>query len=249
MTASDEPMSDADQRGAAAAPRRRPRATGGGYLFIPKRLQTPTVLTWLRRTHAWTGFWGALFFFCLGLSGIYLNHRAMMRLPQGALQEVAALDVIVEPGQFGSQEELAAWMQTEFDISAEPSPFRGRPGGPVSFNGQAAEQPAAWTASFRGANATITGAHQQGSNLVHVTRTNSGFVRMIIDLHKVVGVEAAFILLMDTMAGGMMVMSLTGVLLWSRLHGPRLAAVGVLGGVVVLTVVTLSPSWLFWTAP
>jgi len=231
----------------------------GGYLFIPKPLQTTAVITWLRRTHAWTGFWGAIFFLLLGLSGFYLNHRAVMAIPQGGSYEVAALDVIIEPGQLTSQDDLAAWMKTQFDIDAEPSrrrgrgpqarPPTGRPGGQVSFNGQAANQPAEWTASFRGPNTTITGTTQDGANVVHVTRTDAGFIRTIIGLHKVIGVNTAFILLMDAMAGAIMFMSLSGVLLWTRLHGPRLAGVGILASVAIGAGIALSGTWLTWAVP
>ena len=246
MAAADEPMTTAGDDRASTS--RKPK-TGGGYLFIPKPLQTAGVITWLRRTHAWTGFFGAIFFLFLGLSAIYLNHRAVMRLPQGNPQEVASLDVRIEPTLITSQDDLVAWMQSEFSIGAEPSAGRGRPGGPVAFNGEAADQPTEWSASFRGPNATITGTYTEGANMVHVSRTNAGFIRMIIDLHKVVGVNAAFILLMDAMAGAMMFMSVSGILLWTRLHGPRLAGVGILAAVLAAAVITLSGTWVSWAAP
>lgn len=243
--AADEPIArDAD----ASAPKRRAKATGG-YLFIPKPLQRAEVITWLRRGHAWTGFFGALFFFLLGLSAIYLNHRAVMRLPQGSPHEVAALDIMVEPAAIDSQDALAAWMQQEFSIAAEPAFGRGRPGGPVAFGGREADQPAEWTATFRGPNATITGTYAAGANMVHVSRTDAGFIRMIIDLHKVVGVNAGFILLMDAVAGAMMFMSLSGILLWTRLHGPRIAAVGVLAAAAAGAAILLSDTWVSWAAP
>ncbi len=230
-------------------PKARRAGKSGGYLFIPKPLQTAGVITWLRRTHAWTGVFGAMFFFFLGLSAVYLNHRAVMAIPQGSPREVASLDVIIGPGEITSEQALVAWLQETYAIDQEPSRGGGRPGGPVSFNGQAANQPAEWTASFRGPNATIVGTYVEGANAVHVTRTDAGFIRTIIDLHKVVGVSAAFILLMDAMAGAMMFMSLSGLFLWTRLHGPRLAALGILAAVLAAAAVTLSSTWVSWSAP
>ncbi len=46
-----------------------------GLFFVPKRWQSAGFLRWLKRIHAWTGFWGALFFLLLGTSGFLLNHR------------------------------------------------------------------------------------------------------------------------------------------------------------------------------
>ncbi|WP_428409739.1 PepSY-associated TM helix domain-containing protein [Hyphococcus sp.] len=233
-----------------AIKQKKPARRSGGYLFIPKKLQRPDILLWLRRSHAWTGFYGALFFFVLGLTGFYLNHRtAIMHIEGGTVKEVASLSAPVEPGLITSEEALAAWMQEAFAIDAEPSRGRGRRGGPVSFGGRRAEQAPVFTVSFRGPNAVITGEYELGANRVTVKRTNSSLLKALVDLHKVVGVNKLFILIMDTMAGAMMFMVLSGVLLWTRLHGPRLAAAGILGAVAVATAFALSGTLIGWAAP
>ena len=56
-----------------------------------------------------------------------------------------------------------------------------------------------------------------------------------------VGVSAFWVLLSDTIAGGMIVLSVTGLLLWSRLHTIRLAAVG------VSTAALLGGVWTLWS--
>ncbi|MEZ5894464.1 MAG: PepSY-associated TM helix domain-containing protein [Parvularculaceae bacterium] len=233
----------------AAAEKKRDRKSGG-YLFIPRQLQTNAVLTWLRRMHAWTGLYGALFFFCLGLTGFYLNHRtAIMTIEGGVLREVASLSVPIEAGIITTEAELVAWMKREFSIAVEPARGRGRPGGPVSFGGKQAEAAPVYAVSFRGPNAVISGEYELGANRVTVKRSNASLLKGLIDMHKVVGVGALFILIMDTMAGAMVFMSLSGVLLWTRLHGPRLAAAGILGAVAAMTMIALSGSWVGWTAP
>ena len=56
----------------------------------------------------------------------------------------------------------------------------------------------------------------------------------------------AWILLTDTLAGGLLILAITGTLLWSRLHGPRLVAAGLIGTTLmastVLMLTTLSLS-------
>jgi hypothetical protein len=39
----------------------------------------------------------------------------------------------------------------------------------------------------------------------------------------------AWILLTDTLAGALLILAITGTLLWSHLHGPRLLAAGLIG--------------------
>lgn len=234
----------------AANPEKKAERKGGGYLFIPKQLQRADVLLWLRRGHAWTGFYGALFFFCLGLTGFYLNHRtSLMHIDGGSTEEVASLHVEVDPARIVNEAGLIAWMGEEFGITQKPSQGRSRPGGEVMFQGQQMERAPQYSVTFRGPNAVVTAEYVQGANQVLVKRTNSSLLKGLIDLHKVAGVGKLFILLMDTMAGAMMFMSLSGVLLWTRLHGPRLAAVGILGAVAAATVFALSGTWIAWIAP
>lgn len=226
-----------------------PKRRAGGYLFIPENLQTTTILTWLRRGHAWTGFYGALFFFFLGLTGFYLDHRAVMRIEGGALKQVSSLSMTVEPGVITSEEGLSNWLREELKISSQPSRSRSRPGGPVAFGNEAAVQPESFSVTFRGTNANITGTYEVGANRVAVTRHNASPLKGLIDMHKVVGVNKAFILLMDTIAGAMIFMSLSGILLWTRLHGPRLAAVAIMGTVAVAAAIALSGTWVAWGGP
>lgn len=222
----------------------------GGYLFLPRAWQKQEILIWLRRTHAWTGIYGAIFFFCLGLTGFYLNHRtAILHIDGGVTHEVAQVNLSVEPDRITDEASLEAWMREALNATGEV--FRGRrpaPGGQVQFRGQDMEQPQTLSLSLRGPNAVLSAEYVVGSNMVAVEQTSPSLLKALIDLHKVVGVGAMFILIMDTMAGAMVFMSVSGVLLWTRLHGPRLAAVAIMGGVVVLTAAALSQVWVSWSA-
>ncbi len=224
------------------------RSRAGGYLFLPRAAQSGAFILWLRRMHAWTGIYGAVFFFCLGLSGFYLNHRSEMKIEGGSLRDVAALSVIVEPNTLDNEKALTAWMKERYAIDNEPVARRSERGGPVNFDGRGADQPKIVEVSFRGVNAAITARHVVGSNLVDVKKQNSSPLRAIIGMHKVAGVSKAFILIMDTIAGAMIFMSLSGILLWTRLHGPRLAAAGIAGAVLIAGAIALSGEWVSWAA-
>lgn len=50
------------------------------------------------------------------------------------------------------------------------------------------------------------------------------------------GMGVAWILLADTIAGSFIILSLTGILLWTRLHGPRLLAAGIGLGSLTLAI-------------
>ena len=48
-------------------------------------------------------------------------------------------------------------------------------------------------------------------------------------MHKGVGMNIGWILLVDSFAGAMLLLSITGVLLWTKMRGSRLALVGLTG--------------------
>lgn len=221
--------------------RQKRRLNQSGLLFLPKGWQRAVVLRWLKRTHAWTGFWGAMIFLLLGTSGFLLNHRNTLEIDTGEPIEVSAMDIAVPAGSIASEEALGAWAQREFGITAEPRPPRGggeRGGREGSRGGErqakrflGAERPEAekWELSFNHPNGKLTVEHVAGSASVAVRQEAQNFFGFIKNLHKGSGVDVAWILFIDTIAGALITMSLTGFLLWTRLHGTRLLA----GGIVI----------------
>jgi hypothetical protein len=224
-----------------------PAFSQSGLLFVPSRWQRVAFLKWLKRTHAWTGFFGALLFFVLGLSGILLNHRAILKIDTGKPREVSALDVAVQPGLITDEKSLGAWARKEFNLAPEPRAPR-REGGEAGndkarFLGGEHTVAPRWAQAFTHANGIVTVEYVPGSASVSVRQEAQNFMGFIKNLHKGSGLGAGWVLLMDAIGGALIVMALSGFLLWSRLHGPRLLAVGVVFASVALAVTT-SWSWL-----
>ena len=73
------------------------------------------------------------------------------------------------------------------------------------------------------------------------TKSEQNVWGVLKNMHKGSGMNWIWVLFIDTMAGGLIAMALTGALLWSRLHGPRLAAVGIVGTSLVLAVFAALP--------
>jgi hypothetical protein len=67
-----------------------------------------------------------------------------------------------------------------------------------------------------------------GANTVKATKAEQNLAGLIKNMHKGTGLNWPWVLFIDTMAGGLVAMALTGALLWSRLHGPRLAALAIM---------------------
>lgn len=221
-----------------------------GPLFLPPGMRKAPILIWLKRIHAWTGLWGALLFLLLGTSGFFLNHRDTLKIDTGAPLEVSAMDIPVAPAQIDSIEALGAWAQKEFDFQVSPKPPRqngpaaGSPGERVTFLGKQRESAEKWQLAFNHVNGVVSVEYVKGASSVAVRQQTQNLLGLIKNLHKGSGLGIAWVLFLDTIAGALIAMSLTGFLLWSGLHGPRLLAGGLAGGSLLLALLSIRPFWL-----
>jgi hypothetical protein len=96
--------------------------------------------------------------------------------------------------------------------------------------GRKVQQAEPLTRTFAMPDARVTVEYVPGANHVTARREEVNALGVLKNLHKGVGLPIAWVLLIDTIAGALIVMALSGYLLWSRLHGPRLLAGGLAGG-------------------
>jgi hypothetical protein len=215
--------------------------------FLPPRLQRANILIWLKRVHAWTGFWGAALFLFLGASGFLLNHRTVLKIDTGAPVELSEAALAVAPGAIVNQDALGAWAKRELAFSAEPKPVNtpvGQDSGKGRFLGKERPTTPVWRVAFPHPDGAVTATYSPGSTAVLVKREANGLLGIVKNLHKGTGLGVAWILFLDTIAGALIAMALTGFLLWSRLHGPRLLAGGLIAGSMTAASVAAWPHFL-----
>ena len=229
-----------------------------GLFFVPKTWQSASFLRWLKRIHAWTGFWGALFFLMMGSSGFLLNHRSLLKIDTGDNIELPAVELPVAPGTINDAEDLGKWAKQALHLPVKASAPRG-PGGPeggrgpggekggrkpdATFMGKPVAQAEKWTRNFNMPDARVTVDYVPGSNHVSAKREAVNVLGVIKNLHKGVGLPIGWVLFIDTIAGALITMALTGYLLWTRMHGPRLLAGGLAGGALVWALLAAVPSF------
>lgn len=215
-----------------------------GLLFIPRAWQRATLLQWLKRIHAWTGFWGALLFLLMGSSGFLLNHRNILKIELPKPVELSKIDVAVRPGQFADADDMGKWAKATLDLPTEgrePPVEKGKKKPEERFMGKALPQAEKWTRTFMLPDTKITVDYIPGAPNVAVRREDLGVLAAIKNLHKGTGVGVVWVLLIDTIAGALIAMSLTGFLLWTRLHGSRLLAGGIAGGSLTWAIIAMWP--------
>jgi hypothetical protein len=187
------------------------------------------VLTqWLRRTHGWFGLWGATLGLLFGFSGIWLNHRAVLKLPLAVERQNAQIALPDPPP--ASPDAMVAWLRDALKIEEAPSSVRVEKARPVpwaergasgSGGGPTLMQPERWVFNFGGPHAMLQIESWVGNRSVSVQRTDNGVIATLTNLHKGVGMPLPWILLVDTLAGSLIFLSLSGLLLWWQTHRGR----------------------------
>lgn len=223
---------------------RTTRLNQSGLLFVPARWQRARLIRWLKRVHAWTGFWGALLFLMIGISGVLLNHRSIWKIETGEPQEVSAMNVAVAPSIIRDEKGLGIWAKREFNLTAEPRELRKGDAGKKSFLGRPHTEALEWSQQFTHSNGRVMVKYVPGSTSVAVTQETTNVFGFIKNLHKGTGLGLAWVLFLDSIAGALVTMSLTGFLLWTKLHGSRLLAGGILLACLGFAASAVAPSLL-----
>ena len=197
------------------------------------------VVAWLRRTHGWIGLWGATLGLLFGFSGIWLNHRAVLPLQPAAERHSTTLALgAVVPADAAA---MAAWAQAALGLREPASNVRVEKARPAPWADPAAAasstpvQPEHWSFGFNTPKAQVQVDYWVGNRTLGVRRTDSGLVATLTNLHKGVGMPVAWILLVDTLAGSLILLSLSGLSLWMLTRRRRALGLAILGTAFALT--------------
>jgi hypothetical protein len=193
---------------------------------------------WLRKMHGWIGLWGAVLGLLFGCTGILLNHRAVLKIPAAQAQE-STIQVPLPAPAPNTPQALSAWLQRTLRLDAGPARTRAEPPRPVAWGDQSVIQPAHWTASFTSPSGSVQAEYWVGNSYVTVKRAQNNVFATLTNLHKGVGMGVAWVLLVDTLAGSIILLSLSGVTLWVLTHR-RHAVVIAIGAVSLLAVGSLA---------
>ncbi len=209
---------------------------------------------WVRRTHGWFGLWGAILGLLMGFSGIWLNHRNVLKLELPGQQQINGQLELPDPRPT-TIDALSAWLLQTLKLDGPANNMRVDRARPVAWTERAAEggaerggerrplmQPERWTLNFGGPNKIIQAEYWVGNKSVGVRTTENGFVATLTNLHKGVGMPVPWILLIDTLAGSLIFLSISGAILWWETNRRRFVGLAIFGVSVAVTVaIAMSP--------
>lgn len=197
---------------------------------------------WVRRTHGWFGLWGALLGLLFGFSGIWLNHRSTMKLSLPDQKQINAQLELPDPRP-QTVETMGAWLQQALKLDRGPNTTRVERARPVPWserggegNARPLQQPERWLLNFGGPNHLVQAEYWVGNKSLSVRTTQNGVVATMTNLHKGTAMPVPWILLIDTLAGSMIFLSVSGVVLWWETHRKRAVGITIFAVAVAATV-------------
>ncbi|KLU23049.1 peptidase [Caballeronia mineralivorans PML1(12)] len=214
-----------------------PRAPRGGRLnndaeqiVRKQRSRRATFIKWLRKVHGWVGLWGAVLGLLFGTTGFLLNHRAgPLKISSGEPQ-VSQMQMALPAHRLNSPMELGKWLKQELELDGVIGRAKREPAHAVGWGDQKTMQPELWTVAVASPSGAVSAEYWVGNGFVSVKKSENGLLATMNNLHKGTGLSMGWVLLIDTLAGSIILLSLTGVLLWTELNKRK--TVGAVIGVV-----------------
>ncbi|HJU71983.1 MAG TPA: PepSY-associated TM helix domain-containing protein [Paucimonas sp.] len=189
-----------------------------------QRSRRAVFLTWLRKTHLYVGLWGAILGLVFGATGILMNHRAILKIPvDKAVQRTVQLPLPV--GGFTSPQRMAEWLQAELGFApAQPPLAKSQAARNILWAGREVLQPERWSVTLQSPHRSVSAEYFVGNRFVRLDQLDATPLGTLMRLHMSVGANAFWVLLSDTIAGSLILLSITGLLLWTQLHTIRTLA-------------------------
>jgi hypothetical protein len=183
--------------------------------------------------HGWIGLWGAVLGLLFGGTGILLNHRAVLKIPAAQTQESTVQLPLPQPAPANPQA-LAAWLKSSLKLEPEPARVKLDPARPVAWGDRSLIQPARWSASFSSPTGGVQAEYWVGNSYVTLKRSENNVFATLANLHKGVGMSMGWILLVDTLAGSIILLSLSGVALWVLTNRRRTVGIAIASASLLL---------------
>lgn len=189
-------------------------------------------LRWLRQAHGWLGLWGAVLGFLFGATGILLAHRSVLKIPISKGEQTVVQYKLAQMPL--SATELASFLSKEFDYAGREPRIKVEKSRPVAWNSVGVQQPERWELNFNHPSRAAKVEYFVGNSFARVEKYDATVIGTMTRLHMATGVDAYWVLLLDSIAASLMLLALTGTLLWTKLKLPRMGTAAVIVGAPVL---------------
>ena len=173
---------------------------------------------WVRRIHAWAGFATLTLMLLYGLTGLWLQHRAVLPLPGPHTAKSSEEIVLSTP--LASPDELKALLQQRYADMFEEGRPQITPPQTLPTPSGALTLPARWELRGVTLSESVAASYVEGTLLVQTELQRANVAASLNRLHRGMGTGLAWQLFGDLAALAMLLLALTSLLMWNKLHGP-----------------------------
>ncbi|MGP1716778.1 MAG: PepSY-associated TM helix domain-containing protein [Methylophilus sp.] len=151
-----------------------------------------------------------------GVTGIIHNHRTVLKIE---LEQPASnqIQMVVPEAAMKNPKAMGAWLRNELSMDREPRVKKDK-AETVAWHGQDVKQPEHWDIRFVAPQYKVVADYWVGANIVTIKRTDETWVGALNNFHRANGAGVGWVLLADSIGGSMILLSLTGILLWTELN-------------------------------
>ncbi len=188
--------------------------------FMPGSWQTPVFLKWLRRTHGWLGLGGAVAGVLFSITTLLMEHDDFgLNEPIPTTVET----VQVPESALLSWESFRQFARAEVGARGQGEEGRGGSSGAPNY-----------VVRFNSPGDEITVRYDSVAGMAQVTTNHRSFIDVINRFHRAEGVPLGWRIFSDAFTGALIVLSITGIMMWTRLHGSRMLGAGMFTAMFVV---------------
>lgn len=171
----------------------------------------------LRKVHAWLGFYAALTLIFFAITGFLLNHRAILKIP--ALEKNESVVVMALPTPFERPDELAAWAAAELDMPLPRIRLTQQGARQIPWRDGELQLPERWSIRADLPERYAEIEYWRGERRVEIKLRQPNLGMTLARYHMGIGLAAPWVLFADSAALALALMGVSGLCLWTRLHG------------------------------
>ena len=211
-----------------------------GYPFVPESLKKTSAVDWLRKIHAWIGVWGAVACIIFGVSTIALLHPNLLPASEPSVE---IKSIPVGDANISSPEQLGAFVKQEMNLMTHAAVGTGSRRGNTALaeTNRRIRQLPTHVINFTAVGHSVVATYVEGNDYIEVTETIRGLMQTLNLMHLGRGADFGWKILGDIFSASLILVCLTGFLLWNVFAGSRILGVSVFALGLILTI-------YFWSA-
>ncbi|GAB5992568.1 PepSY-associated TM helix domain-containing protein [Aeromonas enteropelogenes] len=171
----------------------------------------------MRRLHAWAGFFTLTLMLIYGLTGLWLQHRAVLPIP-GPHTEKSSEEIALD-APLTSPEALQSLLRQRYPDGFDEGHAMITPAQTLPTPTGSLTLPARWEMRAVTLTQSVAASYVEGTLLVRTELQQANFAASLNRLHRGMGTGLGWQLFGDLAALALLLLALTSLFMWTKLHG------------------------------